>query len=228
MGYKTTRFKVAGIQYYEKDFFDKLAYENDDFDLKPSELADIYDIGDRIYQYCFNDVNAALVPETDNEADPNAVRVDVNGVKVGYIKRGACSQVKNLLNSPDFVDVKVIMGGGKYKRLYEDSETDKIKVERDSCGYFADVEIRTRTEEETPMPNNDNHTVPAPSVSSSALSPVAAPTKKKGGLVLLIFGVLFLLGGIVNLATNISTAFFGFILGGLCLYFGIKRRKSNK
>lgn len=225
MGYKTTRFKVSGMQYYENDFFDKLAYENDDFDLKPSELADIYDIGDRIYQYCFNDVNAALVPETDNEADPNAVRVDVNGVKIGYIKRGACSQVKNLLNSPDFVDVKVIMGGGKYKRLYEDSETDKIKVERDSCGYFADVEIRTRTEEETPVQNTDNHTVP---VSSSVLSPAAAPTKKKGSLVLLIFGVLFLLGGVGNLAANISTAFFGFILGGLFLYFGIKRRKSNK
>ncbi len=228
MNYKTTRFKVTGMQYYEKDFFDKLAYENDDFDLKPSELADMYDVGDRIYQYCFNDVNAALVPETDSEADPNAVRVDVNGVKIGYIKRGACSQVKNLLNSPDFVDVKVTMGGGKFKRLYEDDETDKIKVERDSCGYFADVEIRTRTnEEEVSAPANVRPISPAPAV---PVTPATAPTKKKGGgLALLILGGFFLLCGFSSFASaSISNGFIALIIGAICLYFGVKRRKANK
>ncbi len=232
MNYKTTRFKVTGMQYYEKDFFGKLAYENSDFDLKPSELADMYDIGDRIYQYCFNDVNAALVPEPENEADPNAVRVDVNGVKIGYIKRGACSQVKNLLNSPDFMDVKVTMGGGKYKRLYEDSETDKIKIEHDSCGYFADVEIRRRTEDESPLSSiTSPPTAPVSSSSLSAPSPAVTHGKKKGGaasVVLIVLGILFLVGGVNGFSIAVSNGIIGLLIGGVCLYFGIKRRKSNK
>lgn len=40
---------------------------------------------------CGKLLKAVLVREPDNQYDPNAVRVDVNGVKVGYVPRGRTS-----------------------------------------------------------------------------------------------------------------------------------------
>lgn len=218
MGSIEKKFKVTGMQYYEKDFFDVLAYENDDFDLKPRELFDMYDESERIYQYCFNDVNAELKPEEDNPEDHNAIAVYVGGVKIGYIKRGACSQVKNLLSSPDLSGVRVVMGGGKYKTVYED-EDGKIKVDRDQCGYFADVIISLRSDEET------TPAAPAATVPLNMAATEEKP-KKKGGGVLIGFGIFALLvGGGSVLGGNVG-GLVGVLIGAACLYFGIKKRNK--
>jgi len=69
------------------------------------------------------------------------------------------------------------------------------------------------------------------SYSGSTPSPAAVPEKKKGGaasIFLIVFGVLFLIGGVGNFATDISIGFVGLILGGVCLYFGIRKRRNLK
>lgn len=123
---KEYKFKVAGVTFY-KDNFLELADENDDYlFLSNRELIDIYDIGDKIYQYEFNPKHVELIPEPENQYDKNAVRVEVDGLQVGHIKKGSCSQVKNLLASPDFLRVEVdSMGLGGYKRICEEYEEDE-------------------------------------------------------------------------------------------------------
>lgn len=239
MNYKKEKFQVAGVSHYADDIMEKIAYENDDYSLSTRDLADIYDVGDRIFEYSFDDCNASLVPEPTNEHDPNAVRVEVGGVLIGYIKRGSCSHVKNLLNSPDFDHVNVELGGGKYKCLYDDE--DKIKVEKDSCGLFADVYIFTRQVEAgsvstiIPSPaNNSSVTVPG-SVPDSRSSisgafPATTPRKKGGALsiFLIILGALFLLACIGSFTTDISCGFYQLVCGCVCLYFGIRKRRNLK
>lgn len=69
------------------------------------------------------------------------------------------------------------------------------------------------------------------SYSGSAPSPAAAPEKKKGGaasIALIVFGVLFLIGGVGNFPTDIFTGFVGLLIGGVCLYFGIRKRRNLK
>lgn len=228
MNYKKEKFQVAGVSHYSDSIMKDIAYENDDYSLSVKELSETYDVGDRVFEYSFDDCNASLVPEPTNEHDSNAVRVEVKGILIGYVKRGSCSHVKNLLKSPDFDHVKVEIGGGKYKRLYEDD--DKLKVEKDSCELFADLYIYTRQAEQEP------EVAPVPpatgsAYSGSAPSPAAAPEKKKGGaasIALIVIGVLFLIGGVGNFPTDIFTGFVGLLIGGVCLYFGIRKRRNLK
>lgn len=228
MNYKKEKFQVAGVSHHVDDIMKNLVYENDGYSLSARELADTYSPYERVFEYSFDDCNASLVPEPTCEYDPNAVRVEVKGILIGYVKRGSCSHVKNLLNSPDFDHIKVEMGGGKYKRYYESDE--KIVIEKDSCGFFADLYIYTRQAEQEP------EVAPVPpatgsAYSGSAPSPAAAPEKKKGGvasIALIVFGVLFLIGGVGNFPTDIFTGFVGLLIGGVCLYFGIRKRRNLK
>lgn len=72
------------------------------------------------------------------------------------------------------------------------------------------------------------------SSSAAASSPAAAagsvtPKKKgkAGSIVMIIFGVLFLIGGLSSFSEGVLNGFVGLILGGLLLYFGIKRLKDK-
>jgi len=221
MNYKKEKFQVAGVSHYSDSIMKDIAYENDDYLLSVKELSETYDVGDRVFEYSFDDCNASLVPEPTNEHDPNAVRVEVKGILIGYVKRGSCSHVKNLLKSPDFDHVKVEIGGGKYKRLYEDD--DKLKVEKDSCELFADLYIYTRQAEREPEV--------APVPPSATSSPAATPEKKKGGaasIALIVIGVLFLIGGVNGFSIAVSNGIIGLLIGGVCLYFGIRKRRNPK
>ena len=223
MNYKKEKFQVAGVSHYSDSIMKDIAYENDDYSLSVKELSETYDVGDRVFEYSFDDCNASLVPEPTNEHDPNAVRVEVKGILIGYVKRGSCSHVKNLLKSPDFDHVKVEIGGGKYKRLYEDD--DKLKIEKDSCEFFADLYIYTRQAEQEP------EVAPVPPAAGSAPSPAAAPEKKKGGaasIAMIVIGVLFLIGGVNGFSVAVSNGIIGLLIGGVCLYFGIRKRRNLK
>jgi hypothetical protein len=126
---RSEKFKVAGVTHYLQNI-ESLADENDDYYLSNRELMEAYSDGDRIYQYEFSPYLVELIPEPENEFDSNAVRVDIDGLTVGYIKKGSCTHVKNLLAAPDFHSVTVdSMGLGKYKEIYED-EDGELHVEK--------------------------------------------------------------------------------------------------
>lgn len=226
---KKEKFQVAGVSHYSDDIMKNIAYENDDYSLSAKELSETYDVGDRVFEYSFDDCNASLVPEPTNEHDPNAIRVEVKGILIGYVKRGSCSHVKNLLNSSDFDHIKVEIGGGKYKRLYEDD--DKLKVERDSCGLFADLYIYTRQAEQEPEVAPVSTAAASSPSAGSVPSPAATPEKKNGGsasIVLIVIGVLFLIGGVNGFSIAVSNGIIGLLIGGVCLYFGIRKRLNLK
>lgn len=225
MNYKKEKFQVAGVSHYSYDIMKNIAYENDDYLLSAKELSETYDVGNRVFEYSFDDCNASLVPEPTNKYDPNAVRVEVKGILIGYVKRGSCSHVKNLLKSSDFDHIKVEIGGGKYKRLYEDD--DKVKVEKDSCELFADLYIYTCQAKK----KSEFAPVSSSSASRPALSPATASKKKKGSassIVLIVFGILFLIGSVNGFSIAVSNGVTGLLIGGICLYFGIKKRRNIK
>lgn len=140
---KTENFKVAGVTQYTKAFL-TLGEKNDDYDLSNAEIKQEYGDGDRIFQYEFFPAKVELIPEPENEYDPNAVMVVVDGEKIGYIKKGNCTHVKNLLAQGD-ARVSVEIGGGKYKDVLEDD--DRLTVERDEMPFWARVSITTGPEE---------------------------------------------------------------------------------
>lgn len=170
---KTERFKITGVSHYVDNIVDNLVYENPDYELTNKELIEEYDDGDRVFEYGFDDSEFELIPEPENQHDKNAVRVDVKGFTIGYVKSGSCSRVKNLLKSSDYAGKSLDMGGGNYKRIYEDYDTEKLKVEEGSTGYFADLEIYIRVESD--------------SVPAADPVPAATEKPKKGGLLSRLF-----------------------------------------
>ena len=62
-------------------------------------------------------------------------------------------------------------------------------------------------------------------------SPAAVPEKKKGGaasIFLIVVGVLFLIGGVNGFSIAVSNGIIGLLIGGVCLYFGIRKRRNLK
>lgn len=71
----TESFDIAGLYYY-KDAVKKLLDENGEY------------IGPCL-----------LVPDPDNQHDPNAIKIVVDDVLVGYVPAEECSSVRKLLNN---------------------------------------------------------------------------------------------------------------------------------
>lgn len=155
-------FKVAGTS-YRTDAIEDMLNEDCDYGESKSYLKENYIDGDRIWQHLpeYRD-DVALVDEPENEHDPNAIRVEVGGIHIGYVKRGSTSRVRNLLKK-DGVRVKIDIGGGPYKELYED-EDGKIQIERGEIEFFGRLEITVPGE---PRPVAE---------AQPSLEPPAAPT----------------------------------------------------
>lgn len=138
------RFHVTGLSHYLQAV-QSVGYENPDYDLSKSELIDNGQINERIYRTEFEPIHTELVPEPNNAYDPNAVKVIVDGNHIGYIKKGACAQVRNILAKRKVEKISCQMHGGPYKVIYEEYDEEKEKdiysLERDTVPYSAIVEI---------------------------------------------------------------------------------------
>lgn len=69
------------------------------------------------------------------------------------------------------------------------------------------------------------------SYSGTAPSLAVAPEKKKVGaasIALIVIGVLFLIGGVNGFSIAVSNGIIGLLIGGVCLYFGIRKRRNLK
>lgn len=137
---KYETFHVAGITHKQKEIF-QMAYENEDYSMSKKEIIDSGKEDERIYKYEFDPVHVELIPEPDNPYDPKAIKVVIDGVHVGYIKKGSTSRVRNLLKAGGKVSAEI--KGGPYKVLlyrYEDGE-DRYDMETGETSYFVSVQI---------------------------------------------------------------------------------------
>lgn len=137
---KVKKYKVTGTSHYLDNILG-LATENIDYDLSKKELVDEGYDNERIYQYNFYPSNTELIPEPDNPYDPNAVKVIVDGVLVGYIKSGSCSHIMKVLKEDRIVKLECEIGGGNYKYLGYDEDEDKYFLEKYDSPYFVSLSI---------------------------------------------------------------------------------------
>lgn len=137
---KIKKYKVTGTSHYTGNILE-LATENIDYDLSKKELVDEGYDNERIYQYNFYPSKTELVPEPDNPYDPNAVKVIVDDVLVGYIKAGSCTHILKVLKEDRIVKIDCEIGGGNYKYLGYDEDEDKYFLEKYDSNYFVHLSI---------------------------------------------------------------------------------------
>ena len=143
--YKTENHHVAGTSYRQKEI-ESLGEDNPIYEYSKRELIDEGYEDEKVYYYDFNPYTVELIEEPDNKFDPNAIKVVVDGVHVGYIKKGSCTHVKNLLKSGKIAKIDAEIHGGKYKLLYSEYDGDKDKevyeLEAGESNYYVTVEIK--------------------------------------------------------------------------------------
>ena len=126
--------KVAGVTYH-KDEIMELAVENPDYDLTKREIIDAGMEDERIYQYDFPANKVELIDDPENEHDPNAIKVVIDGHHVGFIKKGSTGRIRNLRKAGRINKIDAEIAGGKYKVVSsyeEDDGREKYELERDS------------------------------------------------------------------------------------------------
>lgn len=129
---KTERHRVAGTS-YRIDAIKSLGIENPDYELTKRELVEDYLTDESIYEYEFPLFDAELIEEPDNEVDPNAIMVVLNGVHVGYIKAGSCNRVKKRMRENRIKRVTARIFGGRYKYVstdYDDNGNERYTLEK--------------------------------------------------------------------------------------------------
>lgn len=135
---KMETHKVAGTS-FRREAFESIGIPNSDYDMSASEAIEDYDYGDRIYEYVFY-AHPALVPEPDNPHDPNAIRVEADGVHIGYIKAGSTAHIRKLMETDRIKSMDIEIGGGRYKQL-EENDDERPVLSRDRSEYWARLTI---------------------------------------------------------------------------------------
>lgn len=131
------RVHVRGVNYYI-DNITSVGTLNDDYELSKRELQDEFP-DERVYQYQFF-VKATLVPEPDNEYDPNAIMVQADGLCIGHVPKGSTAHIRKLMESGriKYMDLKI--GGGKYKEVLENDDGE-FELDSGEHNYSAVLEL---------------------------------------------------------------------------------------
>lgn len=105
-------FDAVGME-YRRDAILSLAESSRAFDYPDDKFLEKYPDGRRIYKYSFQGLTGELVPEPTNPHDPDAIKVQLNGVHVAYVPAILCKDVLALLKSG--YSPRITVKGGPYK-----------------------------------------------------------------------------------------------------------------
>lgn len=136
-------YRVTGLEHYLDNIL-SLALENDDYTKTKRELIDELMTEERIWKYNFYPVKVDLVPEPENPYDPNAIKVIVDSLHVGYIKKGSCKHLLKVIAEGRLGDIDCTIGGGPYKYIYEDYDdngNEKYEMEREELNFSVVLHI---------------------------------------------------------------------------------------
>jgi hypothetical protein len=132
-------FDIAGL-YYHRRQIKELCRDNPDYSRSQAELIEDEMVDCDIPRYLFDQQDAELVPEPENPADPDAIRIDVSGKTVGYIKRRETDEIRTLLMHQQIGNISCEITGGPSRILYSGYSPARDKaiyesVEREQAAY---------------------------------------------------------------------------------------------
>lgn len=139
---KIERVHVRGVNNNTKNII-AVATENPDYSLSKRELQEDF-LDERVWQYQFF-VDAKLVPEPENEYDPNAIMVQADGLCIGHVPAGSTAHIRKLMESGRIKYMDLQIGGGKYKEVTEDDDGE-YELDRGEKPYSAILELHLTDE----------------------------------------------------------------------------------
>lgn len=126
-GCQQFEYSVVGESYRKKDIA-SIGIPNPDYKLDKGSLYRKGLFEKTVYAYTFPNITASLEPEPTNKHDPNAVKVIVNGVHVGYIKSAEAPGIKRRLESGEIHRIQCSIRGGDNRMIHTDGQYFEGKV----------------------------------------------------------------------------------------------------
>lgn len=142
-------YSVAGVAHRQHDIADLLAI-NPDYQMSKNKLIDAGYAGRTVYKFKLAEMNAALQPEPENIHDPNAVKVMLAGVHVGYIPAVNAPIVKRQLAAGRITEVVATIGGGPRKSLDEIFNSTDYKLVKEDMPVWIQLEVVREKHENEP------------------------------------------------------------------------------
>lgn len=143
----TEHYNIVGTSYRQKAI-KELGVENLDYGMSKTDIIEFGMCDERIYQLSFFPESVVLEEEPDNEHDPNAIKLLIDNIHVGYIKRGDCSHIKKLIKDNQIDSISANIFGGKYKIVNWDydcvKDKDSYELEKDETDFFVSIDIILR------------------------------------------------------------------------------------
>lgn len=146
-------YKVAGVSFYEDNIM-SLAMRSSEYTMSKRELIDEGLTDERVWEYEFYPDKVEIVPEPDNPEDPKALKVLVDGVHVGYIKKGSCARMRRLLDGDRIHRIDVEMGGGRYKYVetdYTESGKETYTMDRGDVPLYVHLTVYEKPQDITEL-----------------------------------------------------------------------------
>lgn len=81
----------------------------------------------KIPEFYYSSYPVKLVPEPKNEHDSNAIKVTVDGKKIGYVPSELCVQVKKIMRENPQYGLSAWITGGKYRLVFENGEEEVLE-----------------------------------------------------------------------------------------------------
>lgn len=124
--------KLSGYNYYQKELASLLDEKTEEYKFSAKKMAEEY-LG-RVYEYEMSYVPVSLVPEPDNEFDPNAIAVYCDDMKIGYIPREDQASVTGI----EFAEAQIY--GGRYKEI--DGDEIDYELVTGETPYKAEIMVK--------------------------------------------------------------------------------------
>ena len=124
---KIVQYPVKGVFAHEDEIFHNLMEYNPEYDYTKAELIENCVPDFPVYKWIPKRLPAELIPEPDNKYDPNAIRVVVGGITIGYIPKESCITVLHQISEGKIDNIAYEIAGGAFKLLEEDYDPDKDK-----------------------------------------------------------------------------------------------------
>lgn len=123
-------FFVAGVEYHRDDLA-FLATEQKKFTMPIDKIIEKGWTNKKLFRYYFTNEPVQLVAEPNNAHDPNAVKVLINNIFVGYIPKDSNELALKML-AAGYQNITAKISGGDYKKVNDSGQvatfSDPIEI----------------------------------------------------------------------------------------------------
>ena len=126
-------FEVEGVPGHASEIRERLVDENSDYSLGRKAIVDLGLAETMIYRYDGYSTDISFVPEPEDAHDPDALKVLIENVFIGYVPGKDLTKVKSLLDA-DGLQTECSFTGGEYKIVHNEGDYYRLRTGKEDIG----------------------------------------------------------------------------------------------